>query len=128
MKFSLKNFSLLLCVAGLLLAGCSKDSTEPEKETSRDVSFKDFSFQSASNSAISSNCRSYSGSGTIYITVPEDVALNSLVPSFSVNETSSVTMDGKAVQSGVTAVDFSKTEFIQKLLFNMPCCQHSVNG
>lgn len=109
MKFSLKNFSLLLCVAGLLLAGCSKDSTEPEKETSRDVSFKDFSFQSASNSAISSNCRSYSGSGTIYITVPEDVALNSLVPSFSVNETSSVTMDGKAVQSGVTAVDFSKT-------------------
>lgn len=113
MKLTLKHFSILLFAVGILLAGCSKDSTEPENEKgnelSKDVSFRKFSFQSASNSGLKSNCTGYDDANIIYITVPEDVALNNLVPTFSVNGASVVTVGGKTVESGVTAVDFSNT-------------------
>ena len=85
MKFSLKHFSiLLLAAAGLLLAGCSKDSTEPEVEVSADASLKRFSFQSSVNTGLNSTCTSYEGAKTIYITVPEGVSMSSLIPTFSI--------------------------------------------
>ncbi|MBE6225157.1 MAG: beta-lactamase family protein [Bacteroidales bacterium] len=113
MKLTLKHFSILLLAAGLLLAGCSKDSTEPESEVesevSKDSSLKRFSFQAASNTTLNVTCTSYGSGNIIYITVPEEVSLSSLVPTFTVHDSSTVTIDGKKVVSGVTAVDFSKT-------------------
>ena len=109
MKFSLKHFSiLLLAAAGLLLAGCSKDSTEPEVEVSSDATLKRFSFQSSVNTGLNSTCTSYEGAKTIYITVPEGVSMSSLIPTFSIHEKASVTADGKPVESGVTSLDFTK--------------------
>ena len=109
MKFSLKHFSiLLLAAAGLLLAGCSKDSTEPEVEVSADASLKRFSFQSSVNTGLNSTCTSYEGAKTIYITVPEGVSMSSLIPTFSIHEKATVTADGKPVESGVTSLDFTK--------------------
>ena len=110
MKLTLKHFSFLLLVAGLVLAGCSKDSTEPEVELSTDASLKRFSFQAASNTGLNVTCTSYDGNGIIYITVPEGVSLANLVPTFTVHEKAVVTVDGKTVESGVTSLDFSDTK------------------
>ncbi len=110
MKFNIKNFALLFLSAGFIMAGCSKGSSDAEpQELSSDNSLKRFSFQSSSNSSLSSSCTGYDGKGLVYVTVPEGVALTNLVPTFTVHEKAEVKADGKAVQSGVTAVDFSKT-------------------
>ena len=108
MKFNIKKYAFLLLAAGFVLAGCSKDSTEPE-ELSSDNSLRRFSFQSSSNSGLSANCTGYDGDGLIFVTVPEGVSLTNLVPSFTVHEKAEVKVNGKTIENGVTAVDFSKT-------------------
>ena len=82
MKFNLKHFSYLLLAAGMILTGCSKSSTEPdqpEQELSSNNSLNNFSFKADKNSSISVNASGVQGSGIIYVTVKEGVALNALV-------------------------------------------------
>ena len=116
MKFNLKHFSFLLMVAGMILAGCSKDSTTPEgeKETaaSSDYSFKNFSFKKEANPTLDMKYTSRSGGNLIYITVPDGIALNSLKPSFTVHEKAVVKIGSTVIKSDETVVDFSKTQTI----------------
>ena len=118
MKLNFKHFSYLLLAAGMLLVGCSKDSTTPEGdnpsggEPSSNNSLTNFSFKSQSNSSLTSNVSGVSGGGIIYITVKDGVDLSSLVPSFKIHEKAVAKVDGKVIKSDSSAIDFSKTVVI----------------
>lgn len=114
MKLNFKHFSYLLLAAGMLLVGCSKDSTTPEGdkpsgEASSNNSLSSFSFKAQKNSSISSNVTGVSGAGIIYITVKDGVNLSTLVPSFQIHEKAVAKVDGKVIKSDSSVVDFSKT-------------------
>ena len=114
MKFNLKHFSYLLLVAGVILTGCSKSSTEPESpEISNDNTISNFAFKKDLNPSLSSSkYMAKSGNGVIYITVPDGVNLSSLVPNFVVHPNAVVKLDGKVIKSDSSAIDFSKTQTI----------------
>ena len=92
-----------------MLVGCSKESTEPE-ELSNDNALKRFSFASTSNSGLAVTCNGFEGNGVIYVTVPDGVSISSLVPTFTIHEKATATVDGKPIESGVTSVDFTNTK------------------
>lgn len=96
---------LLICAA--LMASCSKGGHDPEP--SSDASMRNFSFQANENAALENNCFSIGNGEIVYITVPENVPLNSLVPNFMTDGKATVTSGGTQVISGTTALDFSKT-------------------
>ncbi len=118
MKLNFKHFSYLLLAAGMLLVGCSKDSTTPEgdkpsgEKLSSNNSFSNFSFKAQSNSSLVSNVSAVSGGGVIYITVKDGVDLSSLVPSFKIHEKAVAKVDGKVIKSDSSVVDFSKTVIV----------------
>ena len=106
MKFNLKHFSYLLLAAGMILTGCSKSSTEPdqpEQELSSNNSLNNFSFKADKNSSISVNASGVQGSGIIYVTVKEGVALNALVPTFKIHEKAVAKIGGTADPGGCMA-------------------------
>jgi CubicO group peptidase (beta-lactamase class C family) len=115
MKFNLKHFSYLLLAAGMILTGCSKSSTEPdqpEQELSSNNSISSFSFKADKNSSISVNTSGVQGSGIIYVTVKEGVALNALVPTFKIHEKAVAKIGNDVIKSDETVIDFSKTQTI----------------
>ena len=112
MKFNFKHYAFLFLAAGMMLVGCSKESTEPE-ELSNDNALKRFSFASTSNSGLAVTCNGFEGNGVIYVTVPDGVSISSLVPTFTIHEKATATVDGKPIESGVTSVDFTNTKTIK---------------
>lgn len=99
----------------LMALGCSKDRLAPESpdndkpSLSTDVSLINFRFKNSANPKLESSCSSVSKENVIYITVPQGIALDSLVPSFGINEKSSVKCGGKTIISDSSVVDFSQT-------------------
>ena len=71
MKLNFKHFSYLLLAAGMILVGCSKDSTSPEgtgddaADVSKDNSLTNFSFKADKNSSVSVNATGVKGAGII---------------------------------------------------------------
>lgn len=106
MKNYIKLRIILLIVAAVLI-GCSKESTTPEP--SSDCSIKNFSFLKADNPSLNANFLATGNDNIFYITLPQDVNLNSLVPAFTANEKAVVTCGTTEVESGNTALDFSST-------------------
>ena len=104
----LKNRFIILLALSAVLIGCSKDDFV-ENPDANNTRIEKFSFQKSNNPALTSNMSSESGSGMIYITVPEGIGLNSLVPTFEIGQGASVTINNIPVESGVTACDFSNT-------------------
>lgn len=81
-----------------------------------DVTMSSFGFYAVTNDALKSDFVVENPSENIRIVLPygtEDETLKSLVPTFVVTDGAVVTVDGEAVESGVTAIDFSHTiEFL----------------
>ncbi len=117
MRTNLKFYFLLLFALGSLLVSCSKggidpDNNKPENEqtqVSTDNRLSNFAFLKSSNASLGSNCTSVVNGDIIYITVPDGISLESLVPSFSVHEKATVKAGSTVIQSGTSAVDFTKT-------------------
>lgn len=114
MKNTFKLHLLLLIAVGSILAACSKDGTTPEngkteEKVSTDNHLRNFGFTKSGNPSLSSNCFAVEAGTTLYITVPEGVALNTLVPSFSAHEKATVKFGSTIVQSEGQPVDFSNT-------------------
>ena len=105
MKKHIKLHIILLVVAAVLI-GCSKGNTSPE--ISNDNSLTNFSFTKEDNPNLSTNCYAVNNYNLFYITVPENTDLKSLVPTFSVNEKATVNYGSSQIESGSTALDFSK--------------------
>lgn len=103
----MKNY-LILLLALVFLFACSKDEMPDNSKTS-DTSLKTFSFQKSNNAALSSNVNSISGNDIFYLTIPEGVSANGLIPTFTIGEGAAVTINNAPVESGVTACDFSNT-------------------
>ena len=99
---------LLLCMMmSLLLAGCGDDRGNGDGGGEEQV-FKYFRLTTALNPQLPKNVllTMDSAAGTIEGVIPEPISSMTLVPEFWLG--GEVTMDGKAVESGVTAVDFSE--------------------
>lgn len=81
-----------------------------------DVTMSSFGFYAVTNDALKSDFVVENPSENIRIVLPygtEDETLKSLVPTFVVTDGAVVTVDGEAVESGVTAFDFRHTiEFL----------------
>ena len=117
MKNFFKLHLILLLAAGAILAACSKEGTTPENgkgedKISNDNLLKNFSFQKGKNPTLGGNCFATVAGDILYVTVPEGVALNTLVPSFSVHEKASVKVGSTAIQSEAQPVDFTNTVII----------------
>ena len=119
MKLNFKHFSYLLLAAGMLLVGCSKDSTTPEgenggkpTEVSKDNSLTGFAIKADKNSVVSVNGSGVHGAGIIYLTLKEGTPLESLIPTFKIHQKAVATIDGKKIVSDSSAIDFSKTQTI----------------
>lgn len=106
MRFNLK-LSIMLLVCAAVMASCSKGGHDPEPST--DTSLRSFSFQANENSALETNCFAVTNGELIYITVPENVPLSSLVPNFMADGKATVKSGGTDVTSGTTQLDFSNT-------------------
>lgn len=114
MKTTFKLHLILLLAVGAILAACSKEGTTPEnnkgeEKVSNDNQLRNFGFQKGSNPSLTANCFATVAGDILYITVPEGVALNTLVPSFSVHEKASVKAGSAAIQSDAQPVDFTNT-------------------
>ena len=118
MKTNLKTYLLLFIVIGSLLASCSKGGIDPdnggnnsstEQKVSNDNSLRNFAFLKSSNTTLANNCTGVADGTTIYISVPDGVSLETLVPSFSVHEKATVHVGSTTVQGGTTQIDFTKT-------------------
>ena len=117
MKKTFKLHLLLLIAVGSILAACSKDGTTPEnnkgeEKISNDNQLSNFGFQKGSNPSLTANCFAIAAGNILYITVPEGVALNTLVPSFSVHEKATVKCGSATIMSDAQPVDFSRTTTI----------------
>ncbi len=118
MKLNFKHFSYLLLAAGMILVGCSKDSTSPEgtgddaADVSKDNSLTNFSFKADKNSSVSVNATGVKGAGIIYITLKEGTPLNNLIPSFKIHPKAVAKIDGVKIVSDSSVIDFSKTQTI----------------
>lgn len=96
---------LLICAA--VMASCSKGGHDPEPST--DSSMKSFSFLANENASLENNCMAISSGELIYITVPENVSLASMVPNFVTDGKATVKSGNTDVVSGTTQLDFSNT-------------------
>ena len=117
MKKTFKLHLLLLIAVGSILAACSKDGTTPEnnkgeEKISNDNQLSNFGFQKENNPSLTANCFAIAAGNILYITVPEGVALNTLVPSFSVHEKATVKCGSATIMSDAQPVDFSRTTTI----------------
>ena len=120
MKTTFKLHLILLLAVGAILAACSKEGTTPEnnkgeEKVSNDNQLRNFGFQKGSNPSLTANCFATVAGDILYITVPEGVALNTLVPSFSVHEKASVKA-GSAAKS-YTQRNQGATSLIMKVVF-----------
>ncbi|MBQ5614458.1 MAG: CotH kinase family protein [Tidjanibacter sp.] len=99
---------LLLCMMmSLLLAGCGDDKGNGNGG-GEGQTFKYFRLTTALNPQLPKNVTLTmdSAAGTIEGVIPEPISNMTLVPEFWLG--GEVTMDGEAVESGVTAIDFSE--------------------
>ena len=108
---------VLLITAVFFLAGCSKGGHEPDnngnsQQLSSDNSLKNFAFTQSSNPSLPASFGSIGSNGTIYITVPDGISLNNLVPSFDIHPKAAAKIGTTYVESGATPADFSKTVFL----------------
>ncbi|MBQ5803208.1 MAG: hypothetical protein IIW25_03145, partial [Bacteroidales bacterium] len=94
------------------MAACSKDDGPVGNPDADRTTLTGFSFKKADNSGLNSNITSCTSGNMIYVTVPEDVSLSSLVPSFTIGQGASLTINGIPVENETTPCDFSKTSKI----------------
>lgn len=111
MAFYLKKHFIFLLALTFVMVGCSKDDVI-ENPNANNTSLSGFSFKKGNNDNMNSNATSSTNGSVIYITVPEDVDTKSLVPSFTIAEGASATINGKPVESDITECDFSNTSKI----------------
>ena len=107
----LRKHIIFLLAAAMIIVGCSKDDfiDNPDKNN---TSISNFTFKTSNNSGLSSNTLCISNIDVIYATIPEGVDITSLIPSFTVGQGASVTINGIPVESDVTRCNFSNTSKI----------------
>ena len=105
-----KHFAFLLFFA-FVLVGCAGGGSDDIIETSESssASLSNFSFKKGDNSSMDATVTGVTNGNLIYITVPEDVNLANIVPSFSMPKGAVATISGRPVDSGSTACDFTNT-------------------
>lgn len=111
MNFNLKHLLILFAIT-FVMAACSKDDGPVGNPDADKTTLIGFSFKKADNSGLNSNITSCTSGNMIYVTVPEDVSLSSLVPSFTIGQGASLTINGIPVENETTPCDFSKTSKI----------------
>lgn len=115
MNLKLLKLPLILVVFSLFFVGCSKSDSPIELDDPKnppgynDNSLKSFSFSESINTNLNSKSVAVIGGEIIYITVEEGADLTKLIPSFSIADGATATIDGKEIVSDATTVDFSKT-------------------
>lgn len=104
-----KHFAFLLFFA-FVLVGCAGGGDDIiETSESSSASLSNFSFKKADNANMSTSSTGVTNGNLIYITVPEDINLKSIVPSFSIPKGATATINGQPVESSYTPCDFSST-------------------
>lgn len=111
MLLKLKNYFLALLSLCFILVGCTGGSDDPliPESDPNDNKLRSLSFLQSNNTGLTENCAGNFNDQIVYITVPEGVSLNKLVPSFNVAQDATVTIDGNTVISNTVSLDFSKT-------------------
>lgn len=109
------SFLLLFAALALFMVSCSKKGTTPDGPTvSTDNQLRDFSFNKANNPTLTESCfGTFNYSNAYYITVPEDVDLGELVPTFTVDPKATVKINGATVTSNTSKVNFTNTVTIE---------------
>ncbi|MGN0188595.1 MAG: hypothetical protein ACI395_03690 [Candidatus Cryptobacteroides sp.] len=99
----------MIAVAALCLAACSEKQNEPAPEP---ISFEEFGFTVADNPDVlfADNIIVSPAAGPLTIKFPSGtpaIALEALVPYFTVEEGAVVTVNGEEIKSGESTIDFS---------------------
>lgn len=105
----LKRVSLIT-IFSILLFACSKDGGDDfiEDEKSTNSSLSNLKFLMSNNSSLSSNIIGYNNGNVVYATIPEDVSIAELAPTFNVDENAIVEIEDKEIDNGVNAFDFTE--------------------
>lgn len=113
---SLVNTFILIVASALLIVSCSKESVIPEPQTpsynkSTANSLISFSFERVNNAdyLIYSYTAKIGNDKVLYLTLPNNVPLTALAPTIKASDKTTLSINGKNVESGVTKCDFSKT-------------------
>lgn len=116
MKFRVSKLGLALILFSTIIVGCSKGSSSVEPENPagyNDNTIKSFSFSESINNELNSKSFAVISTDVIYITVEEGASLKSLIPSFTIANGATATVNGQEAVSDATALDFTKPLTIQ---------------
>lgn len=88
---------------------CSKDSKgdSPEETESVNTNLKQFSFNASNNPGLTGNISGVISGNLVYITVPDEANITSLVPTISCQEGNELYLNSLKITNGVTSLDFT---------------------
>ena len=119
----LKHILTLLCMLlSLFLTSCDNPIATPQQEQDSARTISEFFFLAGNNTSLQKMVRGSILSNEILVTLPSTVEvaeMASLVPTFVVPSTATVTVEGKVQETGVSSQDFTKT---------VPYVVHAQNG
>ncbi|HEX7366040.1 MAG TPA: FG-GAP-like repeat-containing protein [Pelobium sp.] len=103
-----KNFYFIIITICVLASSCAKEQLPGVSPYSSEKQLLEFNFLKADNPSLDRDYKSSVEGQSIAIEVPKGIDLKALIPTFVLSDKAALMIDDKKIESGKTAVDFSK--------------------